>query len=216
MGAFIDTWYSLKALTLFAIIIAVAMVGRSRQSDRQLDRFGPANWMTTLRLALVAMIAGFIGEPATPENAGFVASVAIVAAALDGLDGWLARRTRLSSAFGARFDMEVDALLILVLAVLAWEYAKAGTWVLLSGLLRYMFLAAGWVWPWMQNRLPPSRRRQAICVVQVVGLIATVSPLLVWQLSRLVAGVALSALSYSFLIDTLWLWRHAEPARQVA
>jgi phosphatidylglycerophosphate synthase len=38
--------------------------------------------------------------------------------ALDGLDGWLARRFGLASAYGARFDMEVDGFLILVLALL--------------------------------------------------------------------------------------------------
>ena len=44
--------------------------------------------------------------------------------ALDGVDGWLARRSGIASAFGARFDMEIDALLILVLAVLAWRSAR--------------------------------------------------------------------------------------------
>jgi multidrug efflux pump subunit AcrA (membrane-fusion protein) len=38
---------------------------------------------------------------------------------LDGVDGWLARRHEIASRFGARFDMEVDALLILALSVLA-------------------------------------------------------------------------------------------------
>ena len=40
-----------------------------------------------------------------------LASVALI---LDGVDGKVARRTRNASAFGARFDMEVDAFLILV------------------------------------------------------------------------------------------------------
>ena len=63
----------------------------------------------------------------------------------------------MASAFGARFDMETDALLIQVLAILAWQYGKAGPWVLVSGLLRYLFVAAGWVWPWMREPLFPSR-----------------------------------------------------------
>ena len=45
--------------------------------------------------------------------------------ALDGVDGWLARRRGMSSAFGARFDMEIDALLVQVLAILVWRYGKA-------------------------------------------------------------------------------------------
>ena len=40
---------------------------------------------------------------------------------LDGVDGRLARKYGASSRFGARFDMEVDAVLICVLALLAWR-----------------------------------------------------------------------------------------------
>ena len=43
--------------------------------------------------------------------------------------------------------MEVDAFLILVLAVLVYHSAKAGGWVLLSGGMRYGFVALGQVLP---------------------------------------------------------------------
>src|SRR4029079_15189952 len=132
----------------------------------------------------------------------------------DGVDGWLARRTRLSSRFGARFDMEVDALLIMALAVLAWQFGKARAWFFLSGLLRYIFIAAGWIWLWMRDPLPPSRRRQTICVVQVAGLIVAVAPIITPPVSTLAAATALLVLVYSFVIDTVWLWRHGAPARQ--
>src|SRR6185503_8589303 len=112
----------------------------------------------------------------------------------DGLDGWLARRTRMTSAFGARFDMEIDALLILVLATLTWQFGKAGAWVFFSGLLRYIFVAAGWLWSWMQRPLPPSRRRQAICVVQIVGLIVAVAPFVRVPISTMAAAASLAAL----------------------
>src|SRR5262245_23771684 len=202
--------YPLKAIALFAIVMAIAR--RFRQSDHPFARFGPANQITTVRAALVALAAGTIGEPGGSPGP----ALATVAAILDAVDGWLARRTKMSSAFGARFDMEVDALLILVLAVLAWEYEKAGPWVLLSGLFRYAFVAAGWVWPWMNAPLPPSRRRQLICVVQVVGLIVTIAPFVAPPASRVAAAAALAALSWSFLVDTLWLWRRATPAQQAA
>src|SRR5947207_3410839 len=120
--------------------------------------FGPANATTTVRAALTAIVCGCIGEPHSPAVAIGAVAAASVATALDGVDGWLARRTRMASAFGARFDMEVDALLILALAILAWRHQKAGGWVLLSGLLRYVFLAAGRVWRWMSGPLPQTRR----------------------------------------------------------
>ena len=50
-----------------------------------------------------------------------MAALAGFALALDGVDGHLARRFDQVSDFGARFDMEVDAALILVLCIgLSW------------------------------------------------------------------------------------------------
>ena len=162
-----------------------------------------------VRALLVAIVAGFIGGPSLPGAGWIIASAAVVATLLDSVDGWLARRTGMASAFGARFDMETDALLIQVLAILAWQYGKAGPWVLVSGLLRYLFVAAGWVMPWMREPLFPSVRRKAICVVQTVGLILTILPPIVPPASEWLAAVSLAALVYSFLVDTLWLWRRA-------
>ena len=154
------------------------------------------------------MIAGFIGEVSEPAVAAVAAAAAIAVTAMDGVDGWLARRTKMSSAFGARFDMEVDALLILILSVLAWQHEKAGAWVLLSGLLRYVFVLAGWVWPWMERPLEPSRRRQTVCVLQVAALIAVIEPFVTPPLSSVIAAFALGVLAGSFLIDTRWLVLH--------
>ena len=49
-------------------------------------------------------------------------------------------RSNEASSFGARFDMETDALLILVLAALVWQHGKAGPWILAAGLMRYAFV----------------------------------------------------------------------------
>ena len=124
-------------------------------------KFGPADQITLVRAVLVAALAGLVARPATPAVAWSVVFIAIVALLLDGVDGWVARRTATASAFGTRFDMETDAALILVLAVLVWQYGKAGPWVLAAGLLRYIFVAAGWVWPWMRRPLTPTSARAA-------------------------------------------------------
>ena len=63
-----------------------------------------------------------------------------VALVLDWVDGQVARRTGTVTAFGARFDMEVDAFLILVLSV--YVAGSFGPWVLAIGLARYALLAA--------------------------------------------------------------------------
>ena len=166
--------------------------------------FGPADWVTSLRAALVAALAVMLVRLPDPI---VCVTVGAIAALLDGLDGWIARRTRTASAFGARFDMETDALLILVLSALVWRYGKAGAWVLASGLMRYAFVWAAVAWPWLQRPLEPSRRRQTVCVVQIAALLASLWPGLEPPLSATMAGMGLAVLSWSFLVDILWLWR---------
>jgi phosphatidylglycerophosphate synthase len=173
------------------------------------------NHVTAIRAVIVAILAGLIllPRPAPPTTTAWIAVTAsAIAAILDGVDGWLARRKGLATAFGARFDMEVDALLILVLAILAWRWSKAGAWVLLSGLLRYLFAAAGWMLPWMRRPLAPTRRARVICVVQIVTLIVTIAPIIPTPFSALVAAAGLLVLAYSFLVDTRRLRRAANSA----
>jgi phosphatidylglycerophosphate synthase len=148
---------------------------------------------------------GAIGEHVSPAVAASAAGASLAVTLMDGIDGWMARRSRMASRFGARFDMEVDALLILALAILTWQHGKAGAWVVLSGLLRYMFVAAGWLIPRMRQPLPDSRRRRTICVLQLAGLIIALEPFVPPPASGLIAAVALTALLYSFAIDTAWL-----------
>jgi phosphatidylglycerophosphate synthase len=206
----VGDWYPARASVVFAIVMLVA-IARLR-GNHPFARFGPANQITTARVTLVALVVGLIGEPVRPATAASAAAASGLVTLLDGVDGWLARLSGMASEFGARFDMEIDALLIMALAILAWQYDKAGPWVIMSGLLRYLFVGAGWLLPWLQDPLPSSRRRQAICVIQTTGLTLTILPVIVRPLSLLPASVALIALCYSFLVDTLWLWRHATRA----
>jgi phosphatidylglycerophosphate synthase len=197
--------YAMKATAVFAAVVVLVRIFVRRHHP--FPRFGPANQVTMIRVALVALVAGLIGEPNLSAYATAAALVSGVVTALDGVDGWLARRTRLTSAFGARFDMEVDALLILVLSILAWQYGKAGSWIVLAGLMRYLFVAAGWLFPWMARPLFPSRRRQAVCVLQIVGSSLVMLPVVTPPASIWMAATLLGALSASFLVDVLWLWR---------
>ena len=195
--------YVPKALAVYTVGATLVLFGLRKHHP--FSAFGPANQVTLLRGALVALLAGLIGEPADGGLPALVTAVATGTAVLDGVDGWLARRTYQTSAFGARFDMETDALLIMVLAVLAWQFGKAGIWVLCSGLLRYAFVAAGTVLPALRQPLPPSQRRKIMAVVQVVALIVTVAPFVPAAVSAPVAAIALGALMFSFLLDVAWL-----------
>jgi phosphatidylglycerophosphate synthase len=167
--------------------------------------FGVANLITASRAVLVVAIAGAGLASATPRTAGVVVAVGTVAALLDLADGWVARRTGTASPFGARFDMEVDAALVLVLSALVWRNGVTGPWVLASGLMRYAFVALARPWPWLARPLPPSRRRQAVCVVQIIALLVALAPVVPPALAWAVALAGLVVLGWSFAVDVAWL-----------
>jgi hypothetical protein len=89
-------------------------------------------------------------------------------------------------------------------------------WILLSGLLRYLFVAAGWIFPWMRGPLPQTRRAKVVCVMQISTLVLALSPPVPESASAAIAGAGLLALGSSFFVDTLWLWRHATETGPVA
>ena len=138
------------------------------------------------------------------------------ALALDFVDGWLARRTKTESALGAKLDGEVDAFLILALSI---EVAPTvGGWVLLIGLARYLFFAAGWALPWLRAPLPRRDWRKTVTASQGVALVIAASGVPPLALSRVLLAVALALLVESFGRDVWWLWRNRAdaPARPAA
>ena len=205
------SWFELgasypgKVAGLFAtmMVIAIGFVGE----HHPFVRFGPANHVTMLRGMTVALIAGLVGESEVARVAAVAAGTAAVLTALDGVDGWLARRSRMVSVFGARFDIETDALFVLVMSVLVWQYGKAGAWVLGGGMLRYAFVATGWVLPWMARPLQPTYRGKTITVCHLVGLSVALAPIVPTPFSAVVVGATLAALSWSFAVDVARLWR---------
>lgn len=142
---------------------------------------GLANRLTLVRLAALAALAGGgLAAALAPEArlalAGWMPCLVYAAAALgDYADGAIARRTRTTSAFGARLDAEADALGLAAasgIAVLASGTLPA--WYLLAGFARYLFGAALFVEARLGRRLadlPPSPFRRRLAGFQM-GLVA--------------------------------------------
>ena len=179
---------------------------------------GPANRLTLLRSTLVLPLAALLPSWSTLETSTlwWVIVLASVVLVLDGVDGRVARNTGSDSAFGARFDMELDAFLILVLSTGVWLGGRAGAWVLLVGLLRYLFVLAGWLWPRLTAPLPESRRRKVVCVIQGVALLVALGPIIPPSLAVASVALGLAALVYSFGLDTLWLVRYGAGHRSAS
>ena len=168
--------------------------------------FGPANRVTLGRATLVGGVTALVADSFqdSPPVSLFVGLTA-VALILDGVDGKVARRTGTSTPLGARFDMEVDAFLILVLSV--YVSTAMGPWVLLIGTMRYAFVAAARVWPWLTAPLPPSTARKTVAALQGVLLLVAASAYLPHVVNVGVVALALGLLVWSFGRDVLWLFR---------
>lgn len=179
--------------------------------DHPHRRFGPANLVTAFRACLVSLTGAtilFFESLAGADIALWtLVGVVLISLALDGVDGYLARSYGHESPLGARFDMEIDALLILVLSVAAALLEKAGLWVLLIGLMRYGFVAAGIMLPRLNGELFPSFRRKLVCVIQISALCLILIPFVTPPYSTAAAAVALVALVYSFSVDVIYLLR---------
>lgn len=169
---------------------------------------GPANRVTLARGTLVGgvgalVVDGLVHGGLHGVRLAVLVGMAAVALVLDLVDGWVARRTGTESELGARLDMELDALLILVLSVLV--AVALGPWVLLIGLMRYLFVLAGSRYPWLCAPLPPSRARKVVAAVQGVVLVVAATALLPGSTATVAVFGALLALLWSFGRDTLWL-----------
>jgi phosphatidylglycerophosphate synthase len=193
-------------LTGLAFAIATwAVLSRALHRTRPRS-FGPANRVTLGRATLVGAVTALVADSfeSSPPETLFVGLTA-VALILDGVDGKVARRTGTSTPLGARFDMEVDAFLILVLSV--YVAMSLGPWVLLIGGMRYAFVAAARALPWLNAPLPPSTARKTVAALQGVLLLVAASGLLPYPAVLGVVATALALLVWSFGRDVLWLSR---------
>jgi phosphatidylglycerophosphate synthase len=197
------------AFGLYGVIAVFVLAGLRHHAPR---RFGAANGITLLRAAAVSFLAGIamLDAPFSPALRGAVVGIGCAGLLLDGVDGFVARRGGLASRFGARFDMEVDAISVLVFTLLLLRTGQAGPWVLAIGLARYIFVGVGWLWPALARELPQSLRRKTICVVTVTALLVALTPFVAAGPARMICAAALVVLVYSFAVDCVWsvrIWR---------
>jgi phosphatidylglycerophosphate synthase len=173
-----------------AVHAARILVARGRWTPT--GGFGLANALTLLRLCLVAALGwAFVALP----RLAFVAALLLVFA-LDSVDGRLARARQESSPFGAAFDMETDALAIMMLALLLWQHDLVAAWVLIAGLWRYVYAAIVALVPSL-GEAPRSQLARVIFVVVALSLSLAFLPCP--HLAPLLAALGTLAVSFSFL-----------------
>ena len=194
------------AISTFIFLATVLVLCAAR--FRALKPFGAANAITTFRVGLMALLIGAAADASEALATWWPAVLSGLALALDGLDGEVARRCRMESRFGAYFDQETDALLILALVLLLAISGKVGPWIVVAGLMRYGLLTAGWILPSLAAPLPKSRFRSGTCAIMVAALVVCLLPILASSQASIIAAIALTALTLSFGKDLIWLLKN--------
>ncbi|MBB2938176.1 phosphatidylglycerophosphate synthase [Amycolatopsis bartoniae] len=195
-----------------AFAVALWALLTSAQRRAHATALGPADLVTLARAVLVGGVAALVADRAGgAQPVVLFVALASVALVLDAVDGQVARRTHTVSALGARFDMEVDAFLILVLSVQA-AFAQ-GWWVLAIGAMRYGFVVAAWLLPWLRVALPHSRARKVVAALQGIVLVVACAGVLPALAATVVTAAALALLAWSFGRDVRWLRRQSQSRR---
>jgi hypothetical protein len=190
--------YPFVVAVVFALMAAL-VIGTIAEGH-PFPRFGPANHVTMLRAVLVA------GD-------GLLVEVPARGRLVRGDGGMLVarRRGRLAgspladaSAFGARFDMEVDAFFILR-CLLVWRFGQRRRVGAGLRLMRYALSRPdGCAVDGSHDADVPGK---LVAVLQLVGLATALAPIVPSPLSDMVAAVTLAALTWSFAVDVRRLSR---------
>jgi phosphatidylglycerophosphate synthase len=200
MGLGVLGWVAAAAYT--AVVFRSLAVGLRRAGR---TAFGPADKVTLARSALVGCVTALVADTVhQPAPVVLLVTLAVVALALDGVDGQVARRTGTCTPLGARFDMEVDAFLLLALS--GFVAVQFGPWVLAIGLMRYGFIAAGHLLDWMRTPVPSSMFGKAVAAIQGVVLLVASAGVLAPAFTVTLVAIALGGLVWSFTRSVHWLW----------
>jgi phosphatidylglycerophosphate synthase len=189
--------------------VATALLAVARLRSEKPAIF-PADWITLTRALLSAGVAGLVADSFDRSvSTTALVTLAIIALALDAVDGPVARRTGTATPLGARFDAEVDSFLILLLSIEVYVlYGSWASWVLVIGAARYLLLLGGLVVPWLAAPLPPRYWGKVVAAVQGIALTIAVSGLVNPFVGLIVVGGALALLVESFGRAIVWLFRN--------
>ncbi|MGH8115013.1 MAG: hypothetical protein ACREPS_08185, partial [Rhodanobacteraceae bacterium] len=86
-------------------------------------------------------------------------------------------------------------------------------WVLMIGAARYVFVAAGWLLPWLRAAAPPRYWNKVVAAIQGIVLTVAAADVLPRVVIEVLLAVAAALLAESFGREVGWLWRHRQVAR---
>lgn len=169
----------------------------------------PADLVTlgrgVLVVAVTALVAGTL-LAGGPTRSWWVVLLAVPAWALDGLDGYVARRTRTVTQRGALLDSGVDGALVLVLSL---ALAPVAPWAMVGGLLYPVFLLVQVGRPAWRRTLPHRTSRKIAGGALTGTLVVAAAPVWPALAVQVAAALAVAFVTWSFAVDVRWLEREA-------
>ena len=191
----------LSAVWILAGLAGLFVVGRGLRTT--------ADALTLFRAGLV-----LAGPLALIWNGGLSWAIFFlfaVAASLDLVDGWLARRDG-GTQQGAVYDMETDQMLVFAASVAGVHTAGIGGWLLLAPALKYLYIlfseACGIPTTDPKPQTGDNRRARAVCAMLVVILVGNLVPSMPAIVRSLASGIGLVLLVLSFADDFVYLLQH--------
>lgn len=168
---------------------------------------GAANYLSVLRGGLIAATSGFLLQPPTTELASWAPGMLYtLAAILDRIDGFVARRSKRTSLLGSKLDTTYDALGLLIAPLLAFNYGKVH-WSFLLASIAYYFFCWGLYWRRTHNLpvypLLPSQLRRTLAGFQMGCVALLLLPCFHAAFTTTVALIFMLPILLGFVVD--WL-----------
>ncbi|ELZ91432.1 putative CDP-diacylglycerol--glycerol-3-phosphate 3-phosphatidyl-transferase [Haloferax mucosum ATCC BAA-1512] len=182
------------------------------ETARAYATLGLPTGVTLFRGTVIAGVAGVAAVAAvggySPVWAWAAAVGYGVAAALDAVDGFLARRLDRVTRLGGRLDTAVDAFGLLAAPLAGVVLGELAWWYLSVGAARYVFVAGKW-WRDRTDKptfdLPPRASRRVLAGLQMAVVPLALAPGVFDAWMPLVTGVAAGGLLLGFGRDWLYV-----------
>lgn len=168
---------------------------------------GIANHLSVARGGLIAATSGFLWQPPVNEAIAWIPGVLYtLAAILDRVDGFVARRSNRTSLLGSELDTTYDALGLLIAPLLAFNYGKVH-WSFLLVSVAYYFFRWGLYWRHSHNLpiypLLPNPLRRTLAGFQMGCVALLLLPCFLAPFTTTVALIFMLPILMGFVVD--WL-----------
>lgn len=182
-------------------------LNRAKESSPLYPSLGWANHLTLLRGGLIALTGAFLFQPQAEGWAAWIPGVLYtIAAILDRMDGFVARRCKQTSLLGSELDTVYDALGLLVAPLLAVGYGKIHWSFLLVSAAYYVF-EWGLYWRRTHNLpvypLMPSMLRRTLAGFQMGFVALILLPCFYAPLTTIIGIAFMLPILLGFIVD--WL-----------